>query len=40
MAAIVGAVATVLALVLLFLRRTLRWGELGTVEDEPVEERR
>lgn len=34
MAAIVGAIATVLALVLLFLRRMLRWGEPGTADEE------
>lgn len=40
MAAIVGAIATVLALILLLLRRLFRWGEPETVEDEPVEGRR
>lgn len=40
MAAIVGAIATVVALVLVFLRRMLRGGEPGTVDQKAAEERR
>ena len=40
MAAIVGAIATVGALVVLVLRRLLRWGEPGTVEEESGERQR
>ncbi|CAN5126254.1 hypothetical protein BH23CHL9_BH23CHL9_05080 [soil metagenome] len=39
MAAIAGAIATVLALILLLLRRIFRVGELGTAEDEVGEPR-
>lgn len=39
MAAILGAIGTVIALILLFLRRALRGGEPGTAEQEQVEER-
>lgn len=39
MAAILGAIGTVLALILLLVRRALRAGEPGTAEQERGEER-
>ena len=40
MAAIVGAIAAVGALIVLLLRRLFRWGEPGTVDEESGEHRR
>jgi hypothetical protein len=39
MAAIVGAIATLVGLILLFVRRMTRAGEPGTAEEQPIEQR-